>query len=45
MEIIQEILVVTVKLRGTENEIRRVKARIAALSTCEEVQSMHMRKI
>ena len=44
MKITEEMLVVTVKLRGTKNEIRRVKARIAALSSCEEVQSMYMKE-
>ena len=30
----------TFKLRGTLKEINRMKARIAALSSCEEVYSM-----
>ena len=32
----------TFKLRGTEKEIEKVKARIASLSACEEVVSLYM---
>jgi hypothetical protein len=30
------------KIRGTEKEIERVKARIASLSACEEVVSLYI---
>ncbi|MCK4307581.1 hypothetical protein KAW50_05075, partial [candidate division WOR-3 bacterium] len=29
-------------IRGTENEIKRIKARIASLSACEDVISLYM---
>ena len=32
----------TFKLRGTESEIERMKARIASLSACEECVSLYM---
>ena len=38
----EKIIRAEFKLRGTEKEIERVRARIAALSTCEEVISMYM---
>jgi len=38
-------IIVTYKLRGTEKEIERIKARIAAVSACEEVVSLHMKEI
>ena len=31
-------------IRGTENEIKRVKARIASLSACEDVISLYMKE-
>ena len=37
-----KIVVCTFKLRGTENEIERVKARIASLSACEECVSLYI---
>jgi hypothetical protein len=39
-----KIIVCTFKLRGTEKEIERVKARIAALSVCEECVSLHLKE-
>ena len=36
---------ITVVLRGTENEIEKVKARFAALSTSEEVRSLYIKEI
>jgi hypothetical protein len=38
------IIRATFKLRGTEKEIERVKARIAVLSTCEEVISLYIKE-
>ena len=38
-----KIIVVTFKLRGTEKEIERIKARIASLTACEEIVSMYIR--
>jgi len=40
----QKIVTVQFLLHGTEKEIERVKARIAALSACEEVVSMFMKE-
>jgi len=37
-----KIIRATFKLRGTENEINRMRARIAGLSACEEVVIMFM---
>ena len=39
-----KIIIVTYKLRGTEKEIERIKAKIATISVCEEVISLHMRE-
>ena len=39
-----KIVTATFKLRGTEKEIERVKARIATLSACEEVISLYLGK-
>ena len=36
---------ISVVLRGTENEIERVEARFAALSTFEEVYSLHIKEV
>ncbi|MCK4527890.1 hypothetical protein KAW18_11005 [candidate division WOR-3 bacterium] len=36
---------ITVVLRGTENEIEKVKARFAALSTSEEVRSLYIKEV
>lgn len=38
----EKIVVVTVKLRGTENEIEHVKAVIASVSANEEVVGMYI---
>ena len=35
----------TFKLRGTEKEIERVKARIASLSACEECLSLYIMEV
>jgi len=40
----QKIVTAQFLLRGTEKEIERVKARIAALTVCEEVVSMFMKE-
>ena len=46
MDEIKEIkLRVEIKIRGTEKEIRRERAKIAALSTAEEVVSMHIEQL
>lgn len=37
-----KIVTATFRLRGTEKEIERVKARIASFSSCEEVVSLYM---
>ena len=37
-----KIIMASFKVRGTEKEIERVKARIAALSACEEVISLYL---
>ena len=39
-----KLITVSFRIRGTENEIERVKARIASLSACEEVISMYIRE-
>ena len=39
-----KIIVATFKLRGTEKEIEKLKARIAAFSACEEVISMYIKE-
>ena len=38
------IIDVTFKVRGTEKEIEKVKARIAVLMSCEEVVSLHFKR-
>ena len=38
----QKIVRAVFKLRGTEDEIQKIKARIAVLSTCEGVASLYM---
>ena len=38
----EKIIMASFKVRGTEKEIERVKARIAALSACEEVISLYI---
>ena len=40
----ETILILEIKVRGTEKEINRVKARFAALSVCEEVVGMSFLK-
>ena len=40
-----KIIVATFKMRGTEKEIDRIKARIASLTACEEIVSMYIREI
>ena len=40
-----KIIVATFKLRGTEKEIERMKARIASLTVYEEVYSMSIREV
>lgn len=35
---------ITVVLRGTENEIEKIKARFAALSSSEEVRSLYIKE-
>jgi len=40
----QKIVTAQFLLRGTEKEIERVKARIAALSACEEIVSMYIKE-
>ena len=37
----EKILTISVKIRGTEDEIKKAKARFYALSACEEVISMY----
>ena len=39
----EEIIIATFKLRGKIKDIALVKARIAAISSCEEVISLHIR--
>jgi N-methylhydantoinase B/oxoprolinase/acetone carboxylase alpha subunit len=39
-----KIIRATFKLRGTEKEIERVKARIASLLACEECVSLYIRE-
>jgi hypothetical protein len=39
-----KIITATFKLRGTEKELERVKARIASLSACEECVSMYIKE-
>ena len=41
----EKIVTVTCKLRGTENEIERVKARLASVSEMEEVISLYIRSV
>jgi len=41
----QKIVTAQFLLRGTEKEIERVKARIAALTACEEVVTMFMKGV
>ena len=41
----EKTITATFRLRGTEKEIEVVKARIAVLSTCEEVISMHIKEV
>lgn len=41
----QKIVRAVFKLRGTEKEINKVKAKIAALSACEEVESLHIGEV
>lgn len=36
---------ITVVLRGTENEIEKMKARFATLSIFEEVRSLHIKEV
>ena len=38
----EKTVTATFKLRGTEREIEVVKARIASISSCEEVVSLYM---
>ena len=38
----EKIVTATLKVRGTEKEIERVKARIASLLACEEVISLYI---
>lgn len=40
----ERIVVVTLKLRGTDEEIKHVKAVMASISTCEEVVSMYIKE-
>jgi ribosome-interacting GTPase 1 len=44
MEIKEETIKATFKLRGTEKEIECIRAKIAALSAHEEVVSLHLIK-
>ena len=44
-EKMDKIIVATFKVRGTEKEIERIKARIASLTACEEIVSMHIREV
>ena len=39
-----KIIVATFKVRGTEKEIEKIKARIAVLLSCEEVISLHFQR-
>ena len=39
----EKLIVATFKVRGTEKEIERIKARIASLTACEEIVSMFIR--
>ena len=41
----EKTIAVTFKLRGTEEEIKRMKTRIGALVVCNEVVSMHIREV
>ena len=38
-----DTLIITVKIRGTEKEVNRIKARFAALSSSEEIVSMFIK--
>ena len=40
-----KFIVASFKVRGTEKEIERIKARIASLTACEEVVSMYIREV
>lgn len=40
----EKIIVATFKVRGTEKEIEKVRARIASLTACEEIISMYFVK-
>ena len=42
-EIVQRKVTITAMLRGTENEIEKMVARFAALSTYEEVRSLYIK--
>ena len=41
----EKIVTATFKLRGTEKEIEKVKARIASVSEMEEVISLYIRSM
>ena len=40
----EKTIVTSFKVRGTEKEIEKVKARIASLTACEEVISMYIKE-
>ena len=41
----EKTIVASFKVRGTEKEIERIKARIACFSAYEEVVSMYIREV
>ena len=45
METKEIVLLVQMRIKGTENEIKRERAKIAALSADEEIKAMYMKQV